>query len=68
MAPDELDAIGAAFERLGCLGPILDIGSRDVNGTIRPVVSHLYNAYIGIDWEGGPNVDALVTEAVGGGF
>lgn len=63
MAPDELDAIGQAFDRLGVEGRILDVGSRDVNGTIWPLLEQRGNyldeyAYVGIDWEGGPNVDA----------
>lgn len=60
MAPDELAAIDQAFTRLGCAGPILDVGSRDVNGTIRPLVPQATAIwdYVGIDWEGGPNVDA----------
>lgn len=60
MAPDELEAINQAFARLGRSAPILDVGSRDVNGTIRPLLPQGTTiwGYVGIDWEGGPNVDA----------
>lgn len=60
MAPDELAAIDQAFVRLGCAGPLLDVGSRDVNGTIHPLLSTriTLEEYVGIDWEGGYNVNA----------
>lgn len=62
MAPDELDAIGRALIRLEAVGPLLDIGSRDVNGTIRPLLPPVTRLppiwhYVGVDWDTGPNVD-----------
>lgn len=55
MAPDELDAIGRALTRLSATGPLLEIGSRNVNGTIRSIAPR---PYVGIDWDRGDNVDA----------
>ncbi len=55
MAPDEFDAIARAFTRLTAPGPLLEIGSRDVNGTIRLITPA---AYTGVDWDSGDNVDA----------
>lgn len=40
---------------------VLDVGSRDVNGTYRPIVEDIMGwTYIGIDIEDGPNVDKIV--------
>jgi SAM-dependent methyltransferase len=46
---------------------IADIGSRDVNGTLRPVFDVAPWKYTGFDIEGGPNVDVILeTEYVWG--
>lgn len=60
MAPDELHAIERALVRLEAVGPLLDIGSRDVNGTIRPLLAPVTPiwGYVGIDWVSGLNVNA----------
>jgi SAM-dependent methyltransferase len=39
---------------------VLEVGSRDVNGSLRPLVEHLKpSEYIGTDLRGGPNVDLV---------
>jgi len=37
-------------------GRILDVGSRDINGTVRPLFT---GEYIGLDMQEGENVDVL---------
>jgi SAM-dependent methyltransferase len=39
---------------------VLDVGSRDVNGTYRPIFDKPKWKYTGIDMEAGPNVDIVV--------
>jgi len=38
---------------------VLDVGSRDVNGTYRPIVEGYGMKYTGLDAEAGPNVDLI---------
>lgn len=38
---------------------VLDVGSRDVNGTFRPLCARLGLIYTGLDIEAGPNVDVV---------
>ena len=59
MNDHELAAIGRALDRLGIYEPVLDIGSRDINGTIRPLLPDGVE-YVGVDREPGPNVDNVV--------
>jgi hypothetical protein len=40
-------------------GLVYDIGSYDVNGTLKPLVR---NGYVGVDIRPGPNVDVVVSE------
>jgi SAM-dependent methyltransferase len=40
---------------------VLDIGSYDVNGTYRPLLSAPKWQYIGVDLSAGPNVDVVLT-------
>jgi len=41
---------------------ILEIGSRNVNGSVRPIIeSYKPNEYIGVDMENGPGVDVICT-------
>jgi len=39
---------------------VLDVGSRDINGSYRPLIAATWN-YTGIDLQSGPNVDVLMT-------
>ena len=55
------DLIGAC-DLTGCL--VLDVGSYDVNGTLRPLVEGLGGQYVGCDVREGPNVDVVVSETV----
>ena len=38
---------------------VLDIGSRDINGSYRPLIEERGWAYVGFDMEKGPNVDRV---------
>jgi len=38
---------------------VLDVGSYDVNGTLRPLCDQLGLVYTGLDLESGPNVDVV---------
>lgn len=38
---------------------VLDVGSYDVNGTLRPLCTELGLSYTGLDLESGPNVDIV---------
>jgi len=60
MAPDEYAAVERAVLRLGgARGNVLDVGSQDVNGTLKPIFNLLGCNYIGLDMEEGPNVDVV---------
>lgn len=52
---------GEAFLKCYCRGnySILDVGSLDVNGTLRPFIMEGVN-YTGIDISSGPNVDMVI--------
>jgi len=42
---------------------VLDVGSYDVNGTFRPLVSGMGWGYTGLDIRSGPNVDIVASDA-----
>lgn len=52
------------FKKLGLSSGsrVVDVGSRDVNGTYRQIVEDAGCSYFGIDIRDGPNVDMVVTE------
>lgn len=39
---------------------VLEVGSRDVNGTLRSVLGELVDEYVGVDIEDGPGVDVVM--------
>lgn len=41
---------------------VLDVGSYDVNGTLRPLIEKRGWSYLGLDLEAGPNVDVVSEE------
>lgn len=43
-------------------GKVLEVGSRNINGSVRPLIERLIApiSYIGIDLEGGPGVDLVL--------
>jgi SAM-dependent methyltransferase len=43
-------------------GTILDVGSRDINGSYRELVERIGYKYIGLDIEFGQNVDIVLTD------
>lgn len=58
MAPDEYAAVERAVERLGgAYGDVLDVGSQDVNGTLKGIFKGC--DYVGLDMEPGKNVDVV---------
>lgn len=51
-----MDFVRGKVERYGLADKrTLDVGSRDYNGTVKP----LFNDYLGVDMEAGPNVDVV---------
>lgn len=40
-------------------GRVLDVGSCDVNGTLRPIFEGIGWSYVGLDRQAGPNVDVV---------
>jgi SAM-dependent methyltransferase len=41
---------------------IVDLGSQDINGSYRPLVSHKSWRYVGVDMAAGPNVDVVLAD------
>lgn len=64
MHPESLDLMTKCLYRLprpdGAL--ILDVGSRDINGTYRPIVETCGAIYTGLDIQAGPNVDVVIVD------
>lgn len=62
-----MDAVTHAFVAEALLdapaGLLIDVGARDVNGTLRDVVPHWVRRYVGVDTRAGPNVDVIASGA-----
>lgn len=63
MHPPVIDWVEGSFDlwRDGSEGPfdILEIGSLDINGSVRPIFQTTKRSYIGIDMQEGPGVDIV---------
>lgn len=49
-----------AAKQYGPFGRVLDVGSFDVNGSIRRAISGYYREFIGVDMREGPGVDRVI--------
>jgi len=54
--------VAQAAQTHGAAGPVYEIGSRNINGSVRPIFTGL--PYLGIDLTSGPGVD-IVADAAG---
>jgi len=67
MHPPVIDWVQSTFDtwRAGNEGPfdILEIGSLDINGSVRPIFTHTKRSYIGVDMQEGPGVDIVADAA-----
>jgi SAM-dependent methyltransferase len=65
MHPSVIEFIGNALEPKEIRGAqILEVGSRDVNGSVRPMIeAHGSDHYFGIDIQAGPRVDRIMDAA-----
>jgi SAM-dependent methyltransferase len=67
MHPPVIDWVQSTFDiwRRGKDGPynILEIGSLDINGSVRPIFEDHKRTYIGIDPQDGPGVDIVADAA-----
>jgi hypothetical protein len=65
MHPPVIDWVQASFDHWrsvnGSEGPfdILEIGSLDINGSVRPIFQSTKRSYIGVDMQEGPGVDIV---------
>jgi SAM-dependent methyltransferase len=63
MAPDEYEAVEDSYKRLEPhsipVFKVLDVGSQDVNGTLRPIFEERGIEYTGLDVVDGKNVDVV---------
>lgn len=64
MTPDTLWACEQLIQRAfpsGTFGRVLEIGSRDINGSVRGAIEPFATEYIGIDIAEGPGVDRIMS-------
>jgi methyltransferase family protein len=62
MHPEALSFVTQAAQIYGAAGPVYEIGSRNINGSVRPIFAGL--PYLGVDVTPGPDVD-VVADATG---
>ena len=53
--------VARAAQAYGAAGPVYEIGSRNINGSVRPIFAGL--PYLGVDVEPGPDVDVVADAA-----
>lgn len=56
--------VAAAVDELGPFVDVVEVGSRDLNGSVRPLFAGA-SSYVGIDVVAGPGVDVVFDPAVG---
>jgi len=65
MTPACMNYIQSALERFPCSGPVLEVGSYNVNGSVRELFAdrERFPTYLGIDIRPGPGVDMVDSAA-----
>lgn len=62
MTPSIIDFVKSKTSHIESFGNVLEVGSYNVNGSVRDVIKPRSNSYLGVDIVEGPGVDRVVAD------